>query len=512
MTTTHQLGARSSIVRHAAFALVGLGLVALTACSGGSPRVSYGPADHYRGSSAPTLSAPPPSSPRVSAVSAGAGASAYKRSAPAAAEYAPSPRRRASADDASGAVASYRPAPSAPAARPSRSAKARLESVSRGAPEPVTIHSVRPTPPPPVAITREIPQARAKLLTAASVGDHDRFGNYLSYLQRHSHERHATGINLDRRIRVRVLDAKGNPINDAGVAVALPNQTIVHGRTHADGRWAFFPSFSAPGATGSASLSISVGRQVAQATVTIPRRGDGQQVTVQLPAAQAIAPRVIDLGFVIDVTGSMGDELRYVNREIADIVRRVKGTVANTTVRVGAVFYRDRTDAQRLQMIRFTTDVVGFGRAMQRVHASGGGDYPEDMNAGLELGLRGLRWSTGNAVRVMVLLADAPPKHYADATFRYNHAMIDAAKRGIRILPVAASGANRTVEYLFRAMGAFTSTPYTYLTDDSGVGGKHMEADTDRVGVERFNDLLTRLVISDLRGQGMHEPGTLAPQ
>ena len=36
-----------------------------------------------------------------------------------------------------------------------------------------------------------------------------------------------------------------------------------------------------------------------------------------------------------------------------------------------------------------------------------------------------------------------------------------------------------------------------------------MEADTDRVGVERFNDLLTRLVISDLRGQGMHEPGTL---
>ena len=58
-------------------------------------------------------------------------------------------------------------------------------------------------------------------------------------------------------------------------------------------------------------------------------------------------------------------------------------------------------------------------------------------------------------------------------------------------------------------MGASTSTPYVYLTDDSGVGGSHMEADTDRVAVERFNDLLTRMVGADLRGLGMHEPGPL---
>ena len=86
--------------------------------------------------------------------------------------------------------------------------------------------------------------------------------------------------------------------------------------------------------------------------------------------------------------------------------------------------------------------------------------------------------------------------------------MISAAQRGIRILPVAASGANREVEVLFRAMGTFTSTPYVYLTDDSGIGNPHQEADTDRVAVEYFNDLLTRLMISDVRGWGMHEPGS----
>jgi hypothetical protein len=146
---------------------------------------------------------------------------------------------------------------------------------------------------------------------------------------------------------------------------------------------------------------------------------------------------------------------------------------------------------------------------MQGVGASGGGDYPEDMNAGLNAAMTRLSWSEGPASRVMVLIADAPPQPYADEQFNYRSAMLDASRRGIRILPVAASGADRTVEYLFRAMGAMTSTPYVYLTDDSGVGASHMEADTDRVAVERFNDLLVRLVLSDLHGQGMHEPGPL---
>jgi hypothetical protein len=110
------------------------------------------------------------------------------------------------------------------------------------------------------------------------------------------------------------------------------------------------------------------------------------------------------------------------------------------------------------------------------------------------------------AARVLVLIADAPPQRYPDFSYTYHHAMTDASRPGIRILPVAASGSDRVVEHLFRALGAFTTTPCVYLTDDSGIGNAHMEADTDRVVVERFSDLLTRLLISDLHGQGMHEP------
>jgi len=115
-------------------------------------------------------------------------------------------------------------------------------------------------------------------------------------------------------------------------------------------------------------------------------------------------------------------------------------------------------------------------------------------------------------VRVLVLIADAPPQSYAGTAFGHREAMREAAARGIRILPVGASGADRETEYLMRAMGAFTSTPYTYLTDDSGVGAAHMDADTDRVGVERFNALLVRMILADLAGNGMHEPGAFGPR
>jgi hypothetical protein len=230
-------------------------------------------------------------------------------------------------------------------------------------------------------------------------------------------------------------------------------------------------------------------------------------VTVRLPGEVDSHVRVLDLGFLIDVTGSMGDELRYVNREVGHIVERIEAAVPQTRVRVGAVFYRDRTDETNVERIQFTSDTQSFTNDMQRIVAMGGGDYPEDMNAGLDAAMNQLGWSDGNADRVLVVIADAPPQHYDDEQFTWHEAIDTASQRGIRFVPVAASGADRSVEYLFRAMGAATSTPYVYLTDDSGVGAPHLAADTDHVTVERFADLLTRLVISDLQGAGMHEPG-----
>jgi hypothetical protein len=364
-----------------------------------------------------------------------------------------------------------------------------------------------------VVAASEAQAPRAGVLTAASVADADRRANYLEYLARHADARDAVGLDMTQRVRLRAVDAQRRPVFDAVVRVSDGEQRVVaSGRTHADGTWDYYPAVWGAAASSRALSATVTAASGERATVTldVPAPGADAEREVVVRGAAATPPRALDLAFAIDATGSMGDELRYVARELADVVARVRVATPELTVRVGAVFYRDRADAQPLGVLPFTTDVGVVARALQGVVASGGGDYPEDMNRGLAAAFNDLAWrDDAGTDRVLVVFADAPPHAYSDAQYTYHDALRAASARGVRVLPVAASGADRTVEYLFRAMGAFTSTPYVYLTDDSGVGGAHLEADTDRVGVERFNDLLVRLIASDLRGEGMHEPGRL---
>lgn len=343
--------------------------------------------------------------------------------------------------------------------------------------------------------------ARAAMLTASSVGDHDRRGPYLDFLSRHPYEVRTLGLDTTRRQRVRVVDGAGNPLR--GARILVDEREV--GTTFGDGIFDVFPGVVGLGA-GQATLTVSHGQTHVSVPVVVPERGDGDELFVRLDTTAVRVPARLELAFLIDVTGSMGDELRYVNHEVAGIASRVRDGAHGVDVRLGATFYRDRGDAVPLAKIEFTQDVEGFARAMTTVEADGGGDYPEDLDAGLEAVLHRLAWSEGDAVRVVVLITDAPPQSYR-AQFRYRDALNEAARRGIRILPVAASGADRTVETLLRALGTCTGAPYVFLTDDSGIGAPHLEADTDRMRVEHFAHLLTRLLLADLAGLGMHEPG-----
>lgn len=342
---------------------------------------------------------------------------------------------------------------------------------------------------------------REAVLTAASVGDHDRRGAYLDFLERHPYEHRNVGLDTTRRQRIHVVDGEGRSVR--GARVSLGGRPI--GTTFADGVFDVYPGVLGVSA-GQNELVISHENASVSVPVVVPERGDGDTLLVRLDGVTARAASRLELAFLIDVTGSMEDELRYVNYEVGGIVERVRAGAHGVDVRVGATFYRDRGDRVPLSKIELTRDVDGFAQAMNAVRADGGGDYPEDLESGLEAAMHRLAWSSEDAVRVIVLITDAPAQSYG-AQFGYEQALVEAGRRGIRILPVAASGADRTVEVMLRAMGAYTGAPYVYLTDHSGIGASHLEADTDRVRVEHFSLLLARLLLGDLAGIGMHEPG-----
>jgi Mg-chelatase subunit ChlD len=223
--------------------------------------------------------------------------------------------------------------------------------------------------------------------------------------------------------------------------------------------------------------------------------GEGAVRPVRAESRHRSARRALDLGFLVDATGSMGDEMTFLQSELKDIVRRVRAVEPDLDIRMSVVFYRDRGDAFITKALPFTRSVDEVVSFISVTTADGGGDFPEDMNAGLEA-MMSQRWSRDAVPQMLFLLADAPPQPYAGQDYTYHEAIQDAAASGIAIYPVAASGVDKPTEFLFRAMAVMTGGKYVFLTDDSGVGESHEEPDITGYTVEKLNDLMVREIRS----------------
>ncbi|PRP97625.1 hypothetical protein ENSA5_33180 [Enhygromyxa salina] len=63
------------------------------------------------------------------------------------------------------------------------------------------------------------------------------------------------------------------------------------------------------------------------------------------------------------------------------------------------------------------------------------------------------------------------------------------------MIPVGASGIDKSTEFLMRNIDIATGSTYTFLTSHSGIGGPHLEPSIGEYDVELFNDLMVRLIV-----------------
>ena len=66
--------------------------------------------------------------------------------------------------------------------------------------------------------------------------------------------------------------------------------------------------------------------------------------TIVLDETECDLPQSVDVLFVFDATGSMGDELRYLQAEMKDVISRASAATGGLAIRTGAVVYRDHGD------------------------------------------------------------------------------------------------------------------------------------------------------------------------
>jgi hypothetical protein len=213
----------------------------------------------------------------------------------------------------------------------------------------------------------------------------------------------------------------------------------------------------------------------------------------QVPVTSGI-PNNADIAFVVDATGSMGDEISYLKTELLDVINRVKSAYPNMALRTGSVFYRDEGDEYLTRKSDFTTNSNTTIDFIKKQEAGGGGDYPEAVHSAVKEAVQSLNWSSRAKSKVLFLVLDAPPHETGEIMASLAEQVKAAAGKGIRIVPVSASGVDKLTEYLMRQIAIATNGTYVFITNHSGIGNDHIEPTIGEYEVEYLNKLMVRLI------------------
>jgi hypothetical protein len=212
-------------------------------------------------------------------------------------------------------------------------------------------------------------------------------------------------------------------------------------------------------------------------------------------AGSCFTPEKVDIAFMVDATGSMGDEINYLQSELSDVIERTKKALPDADLRIGSVFYRDTGDDYVVKNFDFTRKIRDVLAFVGKQSAGGGGDYPEAVVEAFDAAIDQLHWDEDARARLLFVVLDAPA-HENEATIKKLQALAHrASAKGIKIIPVAASGIDKSTEYLMRVMALQTNGTYLFITNHSGIGNDHIEPTADSYTVEMLNDLLLRVIL-----------------
>ena len=341
-------------------------------------------------------------------------------------------------------------------------------------------------------------------VTAGVTDDNVEWQAYLDYLARNEHI-YANQRDVSERYRIQVTDEAARPVHDATVEIYMGDKLFFSGRTDAGGQLFFHPlaldNHRYAQQTDEYRVVASKGF-VASSQIFTRDQPDQWHITLADPVRSPTTQ--LDLLFLIDATGSMDDEIDKLKDSMADIADQIATLPEAPDVRYGLVAYRDRGDAFVVRSYDFTPDLRAFQRTLAALRADGGGDEPEALNEALHRSLHELSWRAEDTVRLVILVADAPPHlDYGWEDFSYDRDMIEAVRLGIKIFPVGASNLNTEGEYIFRQLAQFTGGKFVFLTyangsDPSSGPGTETDHDVDVYSVDTLDRLVVRLVREEL--------------
>lgn len=297
-------------------------------------------------------------------------------------------------------------------------------------------------------------------LRAGFSDDNRQFNYFLNFLAQYQHQAPHHKVAVSERIVFHVTDKDGKTVPNVGVEILSDGNRLTTGTTYADGSFMFFPSRFDPD-NQAYTAKFSYGGAIRK--ISFNRNGK-RNITVSLDQPRADMIHVpMDLVFILDTTGSMGEEIERLKHTIEIINLNLVSLPSKPEIRFGMILYRDKGDEYVTRTIPLTADLSDFQTALNQVRADGGGDGPEDLQSALKAGLEELEWNT-NGIRLGFIITDAPPHLDYNQPLSYDRAALMAKEKGIKLFSVGTGGLSIAGEYVLRQISQLTSASYIFLT------------------------------------------------
>ncbi len=287
-------------------------------------------------------------------------------------------------------------------------------------------------------------------IKAGEWDDNANYREFQRYLGTVTSAIHRVDVRSRRFLVVR--DAAGKAVPRCPVTVTDSKQHAITLTTTASGRAILFPF-----AESMEGHDFTAVARCAEDTTTthfsLNDDGDGT-VDLRLKKARDIGTPAVDLAFILDTTGSMSEEIASVKTTIQKVAQTLGS--GQVRVRVGLVEYKDHGDAYVTRVYPMSQNLRAFSAKVAGIEAGGGGDMPEDMEAGLHTALTQLDWNTHAVSRMAFVIGDAPPHLDYPNEVDYAVDMKTAAHHGVQLFTIAASGMNDLGQAVWRQMAQYT--------------------------------------------------------
>jgi len=346
---------------------------------------------------------------------------------------------------------------------------------------------------------REAPKASG--LRAGFADDNRQFNYFINFLGKYASQAPHYTIDVSERIVIKVKDEMGKTVPNAQISIYSGKNLLAQGQTYSDGTFLFFPSEYDNGIT---KFSLKVSHNQSLKELTLDRQGK-RELEIKLDSKRRVTRQIpLDILFVLDTTGSMGEEIQRLKTTIEMINLNLTSLSSQPKVRFGMVLYKDRDDAYITKTVPLTESLDEFQSALNRVNASGGGDHPEDLQSALVESMKGINWDS-NGIRLAFIITDAPPHIDYGQDYTYVNAAQEARQKGIKIFSVGTGGLNIMGEYILRQIAQYTYGKYIFLTygergeSEGGKAGSVSHHTGSNFETDKLEAIIIRFAKEELR-------------